>query len=316
MEQGKFAGMVAQLFVPGVGEEEFAADVANIEKELPTLEKFGQDAEQAIIDTCENSFKAGTPVRMADGTVRAIEQIKPGDWVLSRDPLTYRVEPSQVTVTVKHIVTATVTVVVVDEAGLSAEITCTPEHPFYVPGKNWLAAGDLVPHDILLTGNGQIVTVTSVIPHSSEAEPVPVYNLTVGGDHSYFVGRIDDGLWVHNAGCTQLHHQLPLEFADEFADLADGSLDVDDWVTPLDTGFHRDWIHGSLKDDGTWSNGSLGGYWNAEWRAFFDSYAARGVKPGIWDVMDKLKELREENYMSHLPIFRYPQRLIDLRALK
>jgi hypothetical protein len=31
--------------------------------------------------------------------------------------------------------------------------------------------------------------------------PATVYNLTVDRDHTYFVGAIDGGVWVHNANC-------------------------------------------------------------------------------------------------------------------
>jgi RHS repeat-associated protein len=197
MEQGKVAGTIAQMFVPGVGEEEMAADAARLEAELPILEKDAQEVAAALPDRCLNSFEAGTVVQMADGSTKRIEEVHAGDWVLSRAPRTMVIEPSRVLATIQHTDTATVRLTVIDSAGQSQAFTCTPEHPFYVVGRNWVEAGGLKSGDSLLTGSGSLVRVASVTPHASAGKFV-VYNLTIG-DHSYFVGSDDGGVWVHNA---------------------------------------------------------------------------------------------------------------------
>jgi len=106
-----------------------------------------------------------------------------------------------------------------NEDGSSEPIITTPEHPFYVQekakntpsstgygpklssskahgdlGPNWVGAGYLSVGDILKTaqGWGTVVNVTTV------AETRTMYNLSVQGNHDFFVG--EKGWLVHNAG--------------------------------------------------------------------------------------------------------------------
>src|SRR5512133_2633997 len=76
-------------------------------------------------------------------------------------------------------------------------LTTTPEHPFWVIDKGWVAAGQLRSGDRIdaQTALGY-ATIVSI-----ETEPVsniPVYNFNVEGTHTYRVGK--EGLLVHN-GC-------------------------------------------------------------------------------------------------------------------
>ncbi len=66
---------------------------------------------------------------------------------------------------------------------------------FYVPGRGWVAAGDLNDGDevYLIDGSAAYVTGAEL---EKLAEPVTVYNLEVEGLNTYFVG--DDGVLVHN----------------------------------------------------------------------------------------------------------------------
>ena len=64
---------------------------------------------------------------------------------------------------------------------------------FWVVGKGWTEAGKLCQGDNLLTSEGRKVEIGSV---SLSKKKVTVYNLTVNGFHTYFVG--DLGIWVHN----------------------------------------------------------------------------------------------------------------------
>ncbi|MDY3557152.1 polymorphic toxin-type HINT domain-containing protein, partial [Gemmata sp. JC717] len=77
-------------------------------------------------------------------------------------------------------------------------IRTTPEHPFWVDGKGWTAAGSLGAGDRIATLSGEWVPITEV--YDTE-EWEPVYNLRVADHHTYFVG--DDGwgfaAWAHNA---------------------------------------------------------------------------------------------------------------------
>jgi len=74
-------------------------------------------------------------------------------------------------------------------------ITCTAEHPLWVVGQGWVCAGELTAHCQLLTADGQPVAVINVVTELSP-KPVRVYNLTVSGHHTYYVGR--SRVLVHN----------------------------------------------------------------------------------------------------------------------
>jgi len=96
--------------------------------------------------------------------------------------------------------------------GSTESILTTLGHPFYVEGRGFVAAGELTAGVILsqhnenaaavlhLTGRDNAptrkLTVKSVKTTRS-AIPWLAYNLSVKGDHAYFVGK--SRAWVHNA---------------------------------------------------------------------------------------------------------------------
>ncbi len=85
-------------------------------------------------------------------------------------------------------------------------IGVTFEHPFMTP-KGWVEAGSLGIGTQILTRAGPRLVVVKV-----EREALPggyaVFNATVEGDHSYFVGTAQGGAWVHNT-CAGDHHLFP-----------------------------------------------------------------------------------------------------------
>jgi len=92
----------------------------------------------------KHCFVAGTPVQMADGTTKPIEQVQVGDFVKSRNPRTGKVEAKRVDRTYVRVAPQVVTLTFTDAQTHQAQaFTCTPEHPFYVDGKGFVQAGDL-----------------------------------------------------------------------------------------------------------------------------------------------------------------------------
>jgi intein/homing endonuclease len=77
-------------------------------------------------------------------------------------------------------------------------IRTTPEHPFYVDGKGWTAAGALKAGDRIATLSGEWVPIGEVF---DTEEWELVYNLRVADFHTYFVGEDGWGFsaWAHNA---------------------------------------------------------------------------------------------------------------------
>ena len=73
-------------------------------------------------------------------------------------------------------------------------VDATTSHPFYVVGRGWVAAGDLVVGDSIQAISGDAGIVTGLKLEKLN-QPIPVYNLDVEDFHSYFVGS---GVLVHN----------------------------------------------------------------------------------------------------------------------
>jgi intein/homing endonuclease len=77
-------------------------------------------------------------------------------------------------------------------------IRTTVEHPFYVRGKGWVAAGALQLGDRLASHNGKPVTVDDLL---ETGECDTVYNLRIADFYTYFVAgaNCERSVWAHNA---------------------------------------------------------------------------------------------------------------------
>lgn len=82
------------------------------------------------------------------------------------------------------------------------ELRCTPEHPFWVQGKGFVAAEDLRVGDRGLDAEGNEVLITGVEIKEERAQH---YNFEAEDFHTYFVCETpeDPGIWVHNL-CKRL----------------------------------------------------------------------------------------------------------------
>lgn len=142
-----------------------------------------------VIDGC---FAAGTPLLTPTGS-KCVEEFVVGDLVLSRD----QYDPD-----------APIHPQVVEEVFLRLgkilalrmgrqTIRTTSEHPFWVVGKGWLPAREVMTGDRFLSHDGMEVVVSEVV-QTDEWEAV--YNLRVAEDHTYFVGCGEWGfsVWAHN----------------------------------------------------------------------------------------------------------------------
>ncbi|MEV5339779.1 DNRLRE domain-containing protein [Streptomyces sp. NPDC052676] len=152
----------------------------------------------------KNSFVPGTAVLMADGTKKAIEDVREGEWVLSADPESGELQARPVTDTVtgdggKKLVTLTVDPDGKGGKAKAGKITATEGHPFWLPDfGRWSDAGDLKPGMWLQTSAGTWVLVTAV-EHTERTQRV--HNLTVDGQQTYFVLVGGADALVHNTGC-------------------------------------------------------------------------------------------------------------------
>ena len=134
-------------------------------------------------------FIAGTLVATETGYV-TIENIKVGDLVWAHDPETGETALKPVVQTFRNETAEWIHVTVNGET-----LTCTPEHPFYVPKKGWTSAIDLRAGDILVMLNGEYVVVEQV-QHELLESPETTYNFEVEDYHTYYVG--EKSVLVHN----------------------------------------------------------------------------------------------------------------------
>jgi len=119
---------------------------------------------------------------------RPIEDLAIEDAVYAYDVNGRAVVVSYVRQLMKHVVTEVHTLSINDET-----IRVTAEHPFYVVGKGSTKVADLkIGHD-LLSKEGMQTRIDAI---AREERRVCVYNLSVDGQHNYFVGR--NAVLVHN----------------------------------------------------------------------------------------------------------------------
>ena len=202
-------------------------------------------------------FVAGTSVATLGG-VAAIESLRIGDEVATRNSITGLVEYQPV----KHVYVHSVDELTHLTLDNGETITTTPNHPFYVQDKGYINAEDLRAGDILVTVNGDKVVVEQ-ISHEILESPVLVYNLEVGDNHNFFVGD-DDSVLVHNTcykknyikahgsvpeGCD-VHHQIPQKFRKKVAALG---INVDEtkYLQAVKKYQHS---HGSYAYNKAWEN--------------------------------------------------------------
>ena len=140
-------------------------------------------------------FTGDTLVATEDG-LKPIEDVKAGELVWSEDTETGEKELRKVTS-----VSVTETVELVHVWVGKEEIKTTRNHPFYVEGQGWKAAGELVAGDVLKTENGDLAVVGCCSVERLD-EPVRVWNLEVSDSHVYYVGSV--GVLVHNK-CEDHH---------------------------------------------------------------------------------------------------------------
>jgi hypothetical protein len=135
------------------------------------------------------SFGAGTLVYTPDGLV-PIEQIQVGSIVGSRNESSFADKPQPVTNVFGRLAPS--------HRVLTTEldsIKVTDEHPLWVQGKGWIEASNVAVDDVLATARGDVL----VRQNQAVAQPLRVYNFSVGSTPSYFVGS--GAVWAHNVSC-------------------------------------------------------------------------------------------------------------------
>jgi nucleoid-associated protein YgaU len=180
-------------FVAGkVGKAERVAEhvVEDVGKDAGRLGREAGDAERAAgkhADVKDGCFIAGTLVRTAGGT-SAIERLRIGTRVVAANTAQGGHADQAIVRTFTHVVPR-----VIDLHIGSTTITCSPAHPFWVPGQGWVPAGELDVADRLVTASGIQLSIEAV---SQRVGAFTVHNISVEGLATYHVSEL--GILVHN----------------------------------------------------------------------------------------------------------------------
>ncbi|MFI9385730.1 Hint domain-containing protein, partial [Kutzneria sp. NPDC052558] len=147
-----------------------ALESANLAPELKAaLETDALVAEFKQMGCLTNSFPAGTPVLLADGTHRSIEQLAVGDRVLATNPISGETSAQPVVSTFNH-PTQSLVDIDLDSGG---RLTTTGGHRLYVVDKGWTTAADLRPGDRVHAEDGSTPVVGGGGPPPPNPPPPP-----------------------------------------------------------------------------------------------------------------------------------------------
>jgi hypothetical protein len=152
---------------------------------------------------------AGTPVQVAVPDAKSaigyrleskpIEKVQKNEMVASRDEKTGKTSFKRVLHTTVRTVHVAVQVALSDaKTGQVVEtLTTTRNHPFYVRNQGFVPAGGLAVGNAIVTRAGPDIIVQK-IKWLRRPEDYQVYNFEVEDDHTYFAGKANGGVWVHN----------------------------------------------------------------------------------------------------------------------
>ncbi|MFB9238417.1 DNRLRE domain-containing protein [Plantactinospora siamensis] len=188
---------VASLFLSGgagaaakagrlgeVGEATRGAEVATAARE-----------DAAVGKACLNSFTPDTKVLMADGSTKAIKDVKVGDKVRAADPETGEAAGEPVTKLHNNHDTDFTDVTVATAQGWKV-IHTTQEHPFWDAATHrWTVASALTAGTLLIDDTGHATRVVQITNWSGHHD---MRNLTVAHLHTYYVIAGDTPVLVHN----------------------------------------------------------------------------------------------------------------------
>jgi len=152
----------------------------------------------SIANRPKHSFDPATPVLMADGSQRPIEDVNVGDKVLTTDPATNTSTPREVTELHRNVDKEFSDVTVRDQDGKTVTLKATENHPFWNDtDKKWTEAEDLKPGTKLKTAGKGTVVVAKVKTYAATKE---MRDLTIADIHTYYVLAGTTPVLVHNCG--------------------------------------------------------------------------------------------------------------------
>ena len=205
----------------------------NAERAMDSADDIGDAAKAArrgggpSCPTSGHSFDAATPVLMADGTHRAIRDVRVDDEVLATNPQTGATSAERVTDLHRNtnVDLTDLTVTVDPDPTLAGDestkvIQTTWNHPFWAQSRQaWVDAGSLKPGDELKGVGGSTTTVRAVRNYIKSRL---MLDLTVAEIHTYYVIVDRAAVLVHNCKPGDLF-DVPRKPGAYTIHLADGS---------------------------------------------------------------------------------------------
>lgn len=139
------------------------------------------------VSSSTSCFPSNSPVSLADGTTKPIEEIIAQDIVLSFDEKTKTLTESRVKELIIHENSDSEYLII------NEKLHVTKEHVMYING-NWAASETLKVNDQLINNKGESETVFDI--KRGEKKVQNMYNLELAGqNHNFFV----EGFLVHNS---------------------------------------------------------------------------------------------------------------------
>jgi hypothetical protein len=144
--------------------------------------------------------------------MKNIEDVRRDDLVLAKNPETGELAAKRVERNFERVTDHLRILRIRNADGTEQTIETTNEHPFWVPSRGWVNAGDLAPGDSVTHTDG---LAAELIASTYEPHPegIPVYNFEVADLHTYFVAASPRAppVLVHNANCGVRLGQEALE---------------------------------------------------------------------------------------------------------
>jgi hypothetical protein len=148
---------------------------------------------------CTHSFDPATPVKMADGSTKAIKDVRLGEKVVATEPETGVTTVQTVTALHVNQDTDLTDVAVKAPDGRTTVLETTEHHPFWdVTTGEWVNAADLqVGHLLRDDAGANLSTVVGIRVFAGSQE---MRDLTVDNVHTYYVVAGNTPVLVHNCG--------------------------------------------------------------------------------------------------------------------
>jgi hypothetical protein len=149
---------------------------------------FLYNGELSIKIVTHNCFPAGTKITLSDGSDKNIEDLTIEDKLLTYNEKTGELSEGAIGNIVKKKEFLLIHLTTDDGSAVKS----TPLHKFYVKGKGWVAAQDVIKGDVMIKKDK---TETTVVEREDLSGEVDVYHIIdVRDNHTYFA----EGLLVHN----------------------------------------------------------------------------------------------------------------------